>query len=229
MTITAALKNFIGRIASQPDAQTPEPVPTTAANAQSAVVVPLRPKNELPSGSGLSPSPDASTPTDHANATIHALEDDLDRALNQQKPQSPPSIKFNGVLDTPELKSYLDQNFFGFGRHTGANYQTKQALDTGRQAVISNFVNVLEQIAEKHHAKRDVLERSQHDVSDLSPELSSRLELSLRQNDRLIQVLERQMAAARSGDGWITAALREYESGFTRGVHDAINFDRIEI
>ncbi len=220
MTIATAFKSLINRIASQSEAR-----PDTAApTPESAVVIPLHRGKEASDGAELPQAQGAASAPSHADQQ----EEDLDRELKQFRPQSPPTIKFNGVLDTPELKSYLDQNFFGFGRHTGAHYQTKQALDTGRQAVISNFVNVLEQIAEKHHAKRDVLERSQHDVSDLSPELSSRLELSLRQNDRLIQVLERQIAAARSGEGWIAAALREYESGFTRGVHDAINFDRIE-
>jgi hypothetical protein len=220
MTIATALKSFINRIASQPEAQ-----PNLAADTtQSAVVIPLHKGKDPHEGNGSHQAQVGTTEP----ADINRHEDDLDRAINQSKPHSSPAVKFHGVLDSPELKAYLSQNFFVFGRYNGARYQTKQALDTGREAVISNFINVLEQLSQKHHAKRDAIERSQHGVSTLSAELSSRLELSLRQNDRVIQLLEQQVVAARSGEGWIAAALREYESGFTRGVHDAVDFDRID-
>lgn len=219
MRIATALKGFISRIASEP--KTP---PSGASNStHSAVVIPIHQNR----GTAV----DGGSTFDHSanldSGSLDRKEEHLGRAIELQRPQSSSGPKFEGVLDSPELKSYLSQNFFGFGRHNGVRYQTKQALTTGQGAVISNFINILEQLAEKHRAKRDAMERRQHDVSALSPELGSRLELALRQNDRVIQLLERQVVAARTGEGWISAPLAEYESGFTRGVHDAVDFDHI--
>lgn len=163
----------------------------------------------------------------HGQAGIEDLGavDDLAQAhAGQAKP-----VKFPGYLDCPEIKGFLSQGFFGYGRHNGVRYPTKHALESGKAALIANFSNQLDSLIEKSHTKRDALELQRIDVAGVCPDVAARIDVAIRQIDRGIKLLESQKAEAAQERGWIAGPLRDYEAGFTRGARDAVDFSRFEI
>jgi len=138
-------------------------------------------------------------------------------------------IKFKGLLDSPEIRDFLDQGFFGFGRHNGVRYQTLQTLESGKAALISNFQNVLDSVIARCNAKHDALELKRLDISAVCPDIAAKIDLALGQITREVQILETQKTLAERERGWIAAALKDYEAGFTRGLRDSVDFNRLEI
>jgi hypothetical protein len=56
-------------------------------------------------------------------------------------PVSRRPIQPRGLLDAPELKEFFADNHFGLGRHNGCNFRTQDALQQGKQALVSRFQN----------------------------------------------------------------------------------------
>lgn len=227
MAFAQSIKRALFRIAQPGPEQT---VAQEQMQPSSAVDQPTAAANVIQLRSGLS-NEDA-LHTASPESLPSAPDSDgagADTNLEQAVAEMPKSIRFPGYLDCPEIKGFLAQGFFGFGRHNGARYPSQQALNSGKAALIANFCNALDSVIEKSHAKQDSLELHRVDVATVCPDVATRIDVALRQIQRGIDLLQQQKTDALQEHGWIAGPLRDYEAGFTRGARDAVDFSRFEI
>lgn len=202
--------------------QTQAPAPTQGdGSSSSANVIPLR---GAATQSEQEHQTDVPTHGSGGLEEVGAMDDFAQVTAGFSK-----AVKFPGYLDCPEIKGFLSQGFFGYGRHNGVRYPTKNALESGKAALIANFSNQLDSLIEKSHTKKDALELQRIDVAGVCPDVAARIDVAVRQIDRGIKLLESQKAEAAHERGWIAGPLRDYEAGFTRGARDAVDFSRFEI
>jgi len=198
----AALKTMFSWIspdkapAAQPAAPAPEEEPRPTAT-----VIPL-PSAAPSKGAGL----DAPT----------ADEWDL-------PPPKPNRAK--GLMNAPELDAFLGQNHFGFGRHHGSRFRTREALEMGLAAVVSTFQNKANDLLERKQARLDKLNLARLEVSSLSHAMAERLALAGEQIQREMDLLREQISLAERRKGWVLDALNTYQLGFDRGVREALDFE----
>jgi hypothetical protein len=142
-------------------------------------------------------------------------------------PAQPDRVK--GLMDSAELAAFFSAPQFNYGRHHGSHYRTLEALESGLEAVVSEFQNIVAEMAERRQAKLNKLSIARLQVGRLSDSMVSQLELAGRQVEREIDVLREQSELAGQRKGWVLDALNRYRLGFDRGVREAIEFDLLNI
>ena len=75
-------------------------------------------------------------------------EQTLDEYLAKPK-QSP----VKGLMNATEIKEFFSENYFGLGRHNGANFRSLEALELGKKTLISKFQNTLTDLLENKQAQ----------------------------------------------------------------------------
>jgi hypothetical protein len=130
-----------------------------------------------------------------------------------------------GLLETPELKAFFAENFFGLGRHNGSFYRSQEALDQGKQGLISRFQNTLSFLVEQRQAKVDRFIDMQLQTEGVCATVTAQLGLARTRYERDMNVLREQIALADNGMGWVLEALNRYQLGFGKGVREAIDFE----
>jgi hypothetical protein len=130
-----------------------------------------------------------------------------------------------GLLDSPEIVAFQKQNFFGLGRHNGANYRSQEAFEEGRKGIISAFQKALENMIAKRTSAlfrfRDTLLATE----GLSKTTEKRLQHACERTTLDIEMLNAQLEAAESGKGWVLEALNRYQIGFQKGLQEAVEFE----
>jgi hypothetical protein len=150
----------------------------------------------------------------------------LDAALmGNEAPLASPPMRTRGLMDAPEVKAFFEQNHFGLGRHNGAHYRTQDALAHGKQSIVALFQNTLaEQVARKQ-AKADKLHDKWLETQGVCATTTARLQLARDHLEREITLLQAQMASAADGKGWVLEALNRYQTGFGKGLREAVEFE----
>jgi hypothetical protein len=138
---------------------------------------------------------------------------------------SPDDIRFKGLLSTPELSSFFRTDFFGYGRHNGARCRNREALEQGRQERIAQFQGAATTLIGRKQAKLDRLGIEILAIEGISPVTSAQLRLAGEHLERDIRLLTEQIELAGAGGGWVREALHRYETGFARGLREALEFD----
>jgi len=128
-------------------------------------------------------------------------------------------------MDTPELKDFFADNYFGLGRHNGSNYRTQEALMQGKQSLVSRFQNTLAQLVEQRQAKVDRLRNTQLQTEGLCATTTAQLDMACKRIERDMAVLRDQIEQAADGKGWILEALNRYQIGFGKGLREAVDFE----
>jgi hypothetical protein len=135
------------------------------------------------------------------------------------------AVQPQGLLETPELKAFFAENFFGLGRHNGSFYRTQEAMVQGQQGLISRFQNTLSFLVEQRQAKVDKFIDMQLQTDGVCATVTAQLGLARSRYERDMNVLREQIALAESGKGWVLEALNRYQIGFGKGVREAIDFE----
>jgi hypothetical protein len=130
-----------------------------------------------------------------------------------------------GLMETPELKAFFAENFFGLGRHNGSFYRSQDALEQGKQGLVSRFQNTLSILVEQRQAKVDRFIDMQLQTEGVCATVTAQLGLARSRYERDMNVLREQIALADSGKGWVLEALNRYQLGFGKGVREAIDFE----
>lgn len=130
-----------------------------------------------------------------------------------------------GLMDTPELKAFFADNFFGLGRHNGSTYRTQEALAQGKQSVVSRFQNTVAALIEQRQAKIDRLRNMQLQTEGVCATSTAQLDLARARLEREMAVLRDQIAQAETCKGWVLEALNRYQIGFGKGLREAIDFE----
>jgi hypothetical protein len=147
-------------------------------------------------------------------------------APSDQSPTSSPSpVRPGGLLAAPELKACLGRDHYASGRHHGSLFRTREALDMGRDAIVTHFQNEASALAERLHTRLDKLMLERQKVEGLSADMARTLALAAGQVQREVDVLRQQIELAEQRKGWVLDALNRYQLGFDRGVRDALAYE----
>jgi hypothetical protein len=138
---------------------------------------------------------------------------------------APPPVRPGGLLAAPELKSCLGRDHYASGRHHGSLFRTREALDIGRDAIVTHFQNEASALAERLHTRLDKLMLERQKVEGLSADMGKTLALAAEQVQREVDVLRQQIELAEQRKGWVLDALNRYQLGFDRGVRDALAYE----
>jgi hypothetical protein len=128
-------------------------------------------------------------------------------------------------LDAPEIKAFFEENYFGLGRHNGAHYRTQESLEQGKRSLVSLFQNTLAELVERKQAKADKLHDTLLETQGLCVTTTSRLELARTHIEREMEMLQSQIDSASENKGWVLEALNRYQTGFAKGLREAIEFE----
>jgi hypothetical protein len=129
----------------------------------------------------------------------------------------------SGPMSSPEIKTFFDRNVFGLGRHDGSHYKTQDALDLGKALVISQFQNAVAAAIDQKQAKVDQLRNVEVQTEGVCSTTSAQLRQACARLERDMSALRNQAELAAEGQGWVLSALNEYQTGFGKGVREAIN------
>lgn len=127
-----------------------------------------------------------------------------------------------GLLDEPELRDFFVLNHFGLGRHNGAAYRTREALDRGRQALIARFQNSVERLAQRREMQLRRLQDMLIEIHGVSDTTSRRVSQAVACLERDRATLAEQLAASTEPRGWVAQAVYDYETGFAKGLYEAV-------
>ena len=130
-----------------------------------------------------------------------------------------------GLLNTPEIMAFFEENYYGLGRHNGSNFRTHDALDLGKRSLVSKFQNTLDDLLESKHTKINKLKKQSIAIEGLSIPMTQQLKQACEHLEREIEVLKHQISISDSQKGWVLEALNRYQIGFMKGVSDAIDFE----
>lgn len=186
--------------ASTPLAPTTTPAPPTQHAMDNVIQLPVHPPLDTPAG--------LSAPL-----------------LDGDAPIAPQPPRTRGLLDAPEVKAFFEENYFGLGRHNGAHYRSQEALVQGKQSIVAAFQNVLAEQIERKQAKADKLHDKWLETQGLCATTTARLELARTQIARETETLQAQIASAGASKGWVLEALNRYQTGFGKGLREAIEFE----
>jgi hypothetical protein len=136
-----------------------------------------------------------------------------------------PTSRLRGLMDSPEIKAFFADDYFAKGRHNGACYRTQDALDQDKHTIITAFQNTLSEQIERKQAKANKLHDTLLDTHGLCTTTTARIELARTHIDRDIEMLQVQISNAAESKGWVLDALNRYQTGFGRGMREAVAFD----
>jgi hypothetical protein len=139
-------------------------------------------------------------------------------AQHVQKVNSP-----EGLMAAPELKAFFTSNFFGLGRHNGSHYKTQEAQTQGKAALVSQFDNAVAEVINQKQAKVDGLRNMELQTEGVCNTATRQLRLACTRLERDMATLQTQADLAKEGQGWVLAALNEYQIGFIKGLREAID------
>lgn len=127
-----------------------------------------------------------------------------------------------GLLDEPELRDFFALNHFGLGRHNGAAYRTREALDRGRQALIARFQNSVERLAQRREVQLRRLQDMLIEIQGVSDTTSRRVSQAVACLERDQATLTEQLTSSTEARGWVAQAVYDYETGFAKGLYEAV-------
>lgn len=148
-----------------------------------------------------------------------------DLSFHEQTDQPQIAARFKGLMNVTELEEFFLENHFGLGRHNGAHYRSQEAMELGKQSLISNFQNILDDLIGRRQEKINKLKLELIVIAGVSATMTEQLRLACEQLECEIGNLRTQLELAEAGKGWILEALNRYQIGFTKGLREAINFD----
>ncbi|WP_119157594.1 hypothetical protein [Caldimonas tepidiphila] len=131
----------------------------------------------------------------------------------------------HGMPDAPELIAFFNGSHLGLGRHDGSHYRTQEARETGREALIARFMNLLDGVAARRQAEWDRLQDALLQTEGVCPVTTRRLRLAASIKEREIALLREQSERAAQGQGWVLEALTSYQIGFAKGLREALEFE----
>lgn len=131
------------------------------------------------------------------------------------------------LIGSELVKAFFDQNHFGLGRHNGTNYRTIDAMEFGRCGRIAEFANAIRETIDRMQDKIDRLGSTQIEAAGVCKATSAKLALAISQLERDIAALKEQSDLAAEGKGWVLEALNRYQSGFVKGMREAVEAELI--
>ncbi len=137
----------------------------------------------------------------------------------------PVPAKFRGTLDLEEVTSFLNGDWFAQGRNTGAHMKSVEALERDKKMLTSHFRNILETLIERRREKKKRIQYEELVAQGTSNIVTQHLRLCIEHLDAEIEILQTQTTLSFQDAGWVKAVIDQFESGFLRGLQDALSFE----
>ena len=137
----------------------------------------------------------------------------------------PTRSRIKGLMNSPELEAFFQDNHFGLGRHNGANYRSQEAFELGKHSLTSRFHNVLEDLIARRQEKLHKMQLEVIAIEGISKTMSMQLQLACEQLQTDISTLQKQIELSNRQQGWILDALNRYHIGFSKGLREALDFE----
>lgn len=134
-------------------------------------------------------------------------------------------VRHKGLMNSPELEAFFQDNHFGLGRHNGASYRSHEALELGKRSLIARFHNVLGDLIARRQEKLNKMQMELIAIEGVSPTMSAQLRLACEQVQSEVVLLEKQVDLSDAGQGWVLDALNSYQIGFNKGLREALDFE----
>lgn len=133
------------------------------------------------------------------------------------------------LLAVSELQDFFSSNFFSLGRHNGAQYKTLDAQTQGKATLVSQFQNTVAVVISQKQAKVDGLRNMDLQTIGVCNTATGQLRLACTRLERDMVTLQTQIDLAAQGKGWVLAAINEYQTGFGRGLREAIDAGLLDL
>jgi hypothetical protein len=157
-------------------------------------------------------------------ARIGAHSASLPDASLSYNPVPVPS-KFRGTLDLEEVNLFLNGDWFAQGRNTGAYMKSVEALERDKKMLTSQFRNILETLIERRREKKKRIQYEEIVAQGTSNIVTQQLRLCIDHLDAEIEIFQAQSTLSFQEAGWVKAVIDQFESGFLRGLQDALSFE----
>lgn len=138
---------------------------------------------------------------------------------------APEPARRKGLINAEELQAFWRDNYFGLGRHNGAQHHSAAAMELGCQAIIAKLQNILTGLQGRRQARRDALQIKGVEVARSCADMAAKLQLACDHMERDMAELREQSVLAGQGRGWVLAALNDYRLGFDCGMRAVLDFE----
>jgi hypothetical protein len=166
-----------------------------------------------------------SQPANKSNVIPLMTSPDLFQQYDADNEKIIKTLPAKSLINTTEIKSFFEINYYGLGRNNGSNFRTQDALELGKKSLVSKFQNILDGLLESEYSKINKLKNKMAEIEGLSLPMTQQFKQTCEHVEYEIGILKLQIALAETQKGWVLEALSRYHIGYMKGINDAINFE----
>lgn len=138
--------------------------------------------------------------------------------IESEEPKKP---KLNPSSQS-KLLLFLNRDFHSVGIREGFEHHCSETLDNAKKKIRSEFQLIIDQQVQEMCDKKLQLQNLIVDVNAVSALTLKKLENTIADIDRSIDLLLKQKELSIENEGWIMNVLHSYNQGFKQGVDDYI-------
>lgn len=130
-------------------------------------------------------------------------------------------------INSDPINVFLGKNYYDIGVREGFSIHSNEAAQSRKQAIKSDFRNLLTQLINQN--KEDILRltNSAVEVADLSLELKEKLENKIEFLNHQIEKYNQQMELSSQDEGFIMSAIHNYHQGFLSGMRSYMEMEKL--
>ncbi|WP_323027486.1 hypothetical protein [Gelidibacter japonicus] len=130
-------------------------------------------------------------------------------------------------ISTNSINIFLNKNYYQNGINDGFSMHSNEAAHSRKQAIKSDFRNLLVQLINQN--KEDILHltNSTVEVANLSLELKEKLENKIQFLSNQIDEYNQQMELSSQNEGLVMSAIHNYHQGFLSGMKSYLEMENL--
>ncbi len=156
------------------------------------------------------------------SSTINSAPD-IDLSVDAEEPL----MSSKNEPKQSRLNQFLNRNYQAIGVYEGFEYHSSDQLKLGKSKIEAEFRLLIDIEIQEKVETRLQLENLITDVGLISPLVLQKLQNTLQKLIEVTDNLERQKCLSIEEDGWVMNAIYNYHQGFTRGLSDYIESEKL--
>jgi hypothetical protein len=170
----------------------------------------------------------ALTPSQPSFANVVHLHPAAEQRVDAASPVRPETVALPpAVQDDADVQNFLRQDHAEAGRVLAMREPNLEALERAQAVLLAGFDNILERLASRHVAHGERLAQLKADLGEGSPTMTEKLRMAIEHNQRRVGELHEQRRLAHEGAGWYLEAAVAHSAGFSRGLRQALDIDKL--
>lgn len=158
----------------------------------------------------------------HLHPAAEKRADDATSTCHPDTVALPPSVQ-----EDAEVQHFLRQDHAEAGRALALREPNQEALEQSQAILLAKFDNILDCLASRLVAHAERLEQIKAELREVSPTMTQKLRLAIEHNQRRIEEVHEQRSLAKEGAGWYREVAIAHSAGFSRGLRQALNIDKL--